>query len=103
IVQIPTPDTIADGAQTRSLGHHTFPVIRALVDDIVTVTDEQLAPVTVLLTERLKTLVEPTGALAAAAALTGAIDVKGLRVGVILSGGNVDLDRLAALKASGTS
>ncbi|MGO1523799.1 MAG: threo-3-hydroxy-L-aspartate ammonia-lyase [Nesterenkonia sp.] len=100
VVQIPTPDTIADGAQTRSLGHHTFPVIRELVDDIVTVTDEQLASATVLLAERLKTLVEPTGALAAAAALTGAVDVEGLRVGVILSGGNVDLDRLAALKGT---
>lgn len=105
IVQIPTPDTIADGAQTRSLGRHTFPVIRELVDDIVTVTDEQLAEVTVFLVERLKTLVEPTGALAAAAALTGAVDVEGLRVGVILSGGNVDLDRLAWLKgrASGSA
>lgn len=100
IVEIPTPDTIADGAQTRSLGHHTFPVIRELVDDIVTVTDEQLARATVLGVERLKTLIEPTGALAAAAALSAAVDVVGLRVGVILTGGNVDLRRLADLKGA---
>jgi len=95
IVQIDTPKTIADGAQTQRLGDHTFPVVKNLVDDIVTVSDRQLAEAMAFFASRLKILVEPTGCLAAAAAFTS--DIKGKKVGVILSGGNVDLARFAEL------
>jgi threonine dehydratase len=94
IVHIPTPATIADGAQTQACGRLTFPVMQALVSGVVTVSDDQLLQTLRLLAERLKTVVEPTGALAAAALLHGASglpDLRGQRVGVILSGGNVDL------------
>jgi threonine dehydratase len=95
IVHIDTPKTIADGAQTQHLGNHTFPVLRDLVDDIVTVSDRQLAEAMAFFAGRLKILVEPTGCLAAAAAF--ASDIKGKKVGVVLSGGNVDLARFAEL------
>ena len=97
IVQIATPKTIADGAQTPRLGDHTFPVIRALVEDILTVSDEELIDTMAFLAGRMKLVVEPTGCLAAAAVLHGKIPVAGKRVGIVLSGGNVDLDRFAAL------
>jgi threonine dehydratase len=99
IVQIDTPRTIADGAQTQSSGRLTFPVIRALVSSIVTVSDEQLALTMGFFAARMKLVVEPTGCLAAAALLHGAIDLRGQRVGVIVSGGNVDLPRFAELIA----
>jgi threo-3-hydroxy-L-aspartate ammonia-lyase len=86
------PDTIADGARTESLGEHTFPLVLHFVDDMVTVTDEELLDAMFFLWQRMKLVVEPTGALAACALLRGKLDVAGLRVGVILSGGNVDLD-----------
>ena len=92
---VDNPDTIADGA-TPSLGKLTFPIVLARVDDMVTVPDEALLRAMRLLLERLKILVEPTGALAAAALLEGKVDVTGLRVGVVISGGNVDLAQLAA-------
>jgi threonine dehydratase len=97
IVHIDVPQTIADGAQTQHAGRLTFPVIRALVDDIVTVTDAQLVRTMRFFAERMKLVVEPTGCLAAAAVLEGALDVRGARVGVIVSGGNVDLRRYAEL------
>ncbi len=97
IVTIPVPRTIADGAQTTALGEHTFPVIRQQVRDIVRVTDDELAWAMRSLAATCKTVVEPTGALAYAAARTLAPHLAGKRVGVILSGGNVDLDRYAAL------
>ncbi len=90
IVHIDTPKTIADGAQTQHLGHHTFPVIRQLVDDIVTVTDAELIDTMGFFASRMKIVVEPTGCLAAAAVLTGKIDTAGARVGILVSGGNVD-------------
>jgi threo-3-hydroxy-L-aspartate ammonia-lyase len=99
IVHIDTPKTIADGAQTQHLGHYTFAVIRALVDDIVTVTDAQLIDAMRFFAGRMKMVVEPSGCLAAAAAFSGAVDVRGKRVGVVLSGGNVDLPRFAQLIA----
>jgi threo-3-hydroxy-L-aspartate ammonia-lyase len=86
------PDTIADGARTPSLGEVTFPLVLHYVDDMTTVTDAELLQSMFFLWERMKLVVEPTGALAACALLHGRIDAKGLRVGVILSGGNVDLD-----------
>ncbi len=102
IVSIPAPKTIADGAQTTSLGTHTFPIIRSLVDDVLTASDAELASAMRLLAGTLKLVVEPTGALGLAAALRLAQeDLAGARIGVVLSGGNVDLDRYAALLTSG--
>jgi len=85
------PDTIADGARTLSLGRITFALIRAQVDDFLTVSDAELLKSMFFLWERMKIVVEPTGALAACALLEGKLDAKGKRVGVVLSGGNVDL------------
>jgi threonine dehydratase len=99
IVRIDTPRTIADGAQTQSSGLLTFPVIQALVAGIVTVSDAQLVETMRFFATRMKLVVEPTGCLAAAAALQGAIDLRGQRVGVIVSGGNVDPQRFGALLA----
>lgn len=99
IVRIETPRTLADGAQTQACGQLTFAVIHALVARIATVSDEQLVRTMRFFAERLKMVVEPTGCLGAAAALEGAVDVRGKRVGVILSGGNVDLPLYAQLLA----
>ncbi len=88
---VSNPDTIADGARTPSLGKLTFPLVRALVDDLLTVPDAALVDAMHLMWERLKLIVEPTGVLGLAALLTGAVVARGQRVGVILSGGNVDL------------
>lgn len=93
------PDTIADGARTPSLGRLTFPLVRRYVHDMVTVQDDQLLRAMFFLWERLKLVVEPTGALAAAALLEGIVEAKGAHVGVILSGGNADLAALLALTA----
>jgi threo-3-hydroxy-L-aspartate ammonia-lyase len=89
------PKTIADGAQTAFLGQYTFPIIQNLVEDIVTVPDAALIETMRFFAERMKLVVEPTGCLAAAAAFTGAVPVTGKRVGVIISGGNVDLAAFA--------
>ncbi|WP_281718572.1 threo-3-hydroxy-L-aspartate ammonia-lyase [Pandoraea apista] len=97
IVHIETPHTIADGAQTQHLGKYTFPVIRSLVDDILTVTDDELVKTMTFFASRMKIVVEPTGCLAAAAVLHGKADVRGKRVGILLSGGNVDMERFAKL------
>lgn len=95
VVRIDVPQTIADGAQTQSSGRLTFPVIRALVKSIETVSDAQLIRTMRFMAERMKMVVEPTGCLAAAAVLERVIDVSGQRVGVILSGGNVDRQQYA--------
>ena len=87
------PQTIADGARTPSLGRYTFPMILRDVDHMMSVSDEALLGAMRLLWERMKVLVEPTGALGAAALLSGREAVAGTRVGVILSGGNVDMGR----------
>ena len=100
IVTIDVPKTIADGAMTTHLGHYTFPVIQQNVDDIVTVTDRQLTDTMKFFAERMKIVVEPTGCLAAAAAMSGALPVGGKNVGVVLSGGNIDLDLYARLLGS---
>jgi Threonine dehydratase len=100
IVQIPVPDTLADGAQTTALGELTFPIIRELVEDIVRVTDAELVDAMRSLAHTCKLVVEPTGALALAAARTLAPSMQGAKVGVILSGGNVDLARYANLLIS---
>jgi threonine dehydratase len=93
IVHIDTPKTIADGAQTQASGKLTFPVIQRLVKGVLTVSDAQLVACMRFFAERMKMVVEPTGCLAAASVLEGAIDLRGQRVGIILSGGNVDLQR----------
>ena len=85
------PKTVADGARTPSLGTLTFPLVLQYVADMVTVDDPTLLRTMFYLWERLKLVVEPTGALGAAAALEGTTPIRGRRVGVILSGGNVDL------------
>ncbi len=97
IVRIDVPNTIADGAQTTYLGTYTFGIIKKQVDDIVTVSDGQLVDTMKFFAERMKMVVEPTGCLAAAAAMNGAVGVAGKRVGVIISGGNVDMGVFAKL------
>jgi len=97
IVTIATPRTIADGAQTLHLGELTFPIIRRDVDDVVTASDAELVDAMRFFAERMKLVVEPTGALGFAAALRMASGLKGQRVGIVISGGNVDLPRYAAL------
>jgi len=90
------PKTVADGARTPSLGTLTLPLVLDNVDDVVTVDDPTLLRTMFYLWERLKLVVEPTGALGAAAALEGTTSIRGARVGVILSGGNVDLTQIAS-------
>jgi threonine ammonia-lyase medium form len=94
---IAVPDTIADGARTTSLGRITFPLVMRYVDDMLTVTDAELLKSMFFLWERMKIVVEPTGALAACALLEKKLDAKGKRVGVILSGGNVDVKAMTAM------
>ncbi len=89
------PDTIADGARTESMGAITFPLVLENVADIMTVSDAELVEAMRFIWERMKLVVEPTGALAAAGVLSGRIGVKGKRVGIVLSGGNVDLKAIA--------
>jgi threonine dehydratase len=97
IVSIPTPRTIADGQQTTSIGERTFAVMRERVDDIVTVTDEEIVAAMRLVFERMNVVLEPSGACALAAVLARKVDVIGQRVGVTLSGGNIGIDRFVSL------
>jgi len=99
IVRIDTPKTIADGAQTQYLGQHTFAIIRRDVDDILTASDAELIDGMRFFTERMKTVVEPTGVLGFAAARNLKAQLQGKRVGIIVSGGNVDIARFAQLLA----
>ena len=94
---IAVPDTIADGARTQSLGKITFPLVLRHVDDMLTVTDAELLKSMFFLWERMKLVVEPTGALAACALLEEKVAAKGKRVGIVLSGGNVDVKAMVAL------
>jgi threonine dehydratase len=98
-VRIDVPRTIADGQQLPIPGELTFPVIHALVDEVVTVSDAEIVDAMRLLFERAKTVTEPSGATAFAALLAGRIDAKGLRVGATISGGNVTAARFAELVA----
>ncbi|WP_242167504.1 MULTISPECIES: threo-3-hydroxy-L-aspartate ammonia-lyase [unclassified Pseudomonas] len=97
IVHIDTPKTIADGAQTQHLGNYTFPIIRDHVNDILTVTDGQLVDSMRFFMQRMKLVVEPTGCLGLAALRQLGERFKGQRVGIIVTGGNVDIQRYAAL------
>jgi threonine dehydratase len=99
IVKIAVPKTIADGAQTTYLGNHNFPIIKLYVDEIITVSDAQLVETMRFFAERMKMVVEPTGCLAAAAALQHVLPIQDKKVGIIISGGNVDLKQFAELVA----
>jgi len=89
------PDTIADGARTPSLGVRNFAIIKREVSDMVTVTDDSIVRAMLVIWERLKLVVEPTGAMGLAALLDKTVVAKDMRVGVILSGGNADFAALA--------
>ncbi|MGL5925780.1 threo-3-hydroxy-L-aspartate ammonia-lyase [Chroococcidiopsis sp.] len=91
------PDTIADGARTPSLGKITFPLVLKYVDDMATVSEDAIKRTMYFLWERMKIVVEPTGVLAAAALLEGVVAAPGAKVGVIISGGNVDLQQAGAI------
>jgi threonine ammonia-lyase medium form len=97
IVTIPTPRTIADGQQTTSPGERTFAVIQERVDEIVTVSDDEIIAAMRFVFERMNVVLEPSGASALAAILAGRIDVAGRRVGVTWSGGNIDVARFVDL------
>lgn len=97
IQRVHNPDTIADGARTPAPGEVTFPLIMHHVHSMLTVTDEELLRAMLYLWERMKTVVEPTGALGAAALFEGKIDARGRRVGIILSGGNADFRNLSRM------
>jgi len=99
-IEIPVPRTIADGLQTTAPGKLTFPIVQEMVDDILLVTDEEIIETLRFVLERMKLLVEPSGIAAAAAVRHHKTDLKGARVGVILSGGNVDADKLAQYLAA---
>ncbi|HEY0478107.1 MAG TPA: threo-3-hydroxy-L-aspartate ammonia-lyase [Kofleriaceae bacterium] len=101
IVHIATPRTIADGAQTQHLGELTFAIIRRELADVLTATDAQLVEAMRFFAERMKLVVEPTGCLAFAAARHAGLPIAGKRVGIIVSGGNIDLARYAQLLAGG--
>ncbi len=99
-ITIAVPETIADGMQTQSPGTLTFPIVQALCAGVVTVTDDELRVAMRFAFERLKLVVEPSGAAALAAVLTAKIAVRGKRVGITISGGNVDASKFAQLIAT---
>ena len=96
-VTIDEPDTIAEGLRTTSPGDVTWPIANRLVDDFVTVSDEEIRDAMRALFGRAKIVVEPAGAVPVAAALAGKAGAPGSRVGVVISGGNVDADTFARL------
>ncbi|MEO8134480.1 MAG: threo-3-hydroxy-L-aspartate ammonia-lyase [Betaproteobacteria bacterium] len=99
IVHIDTPRTIADGAQTQHLGRLTFPIIKDAVADIITATDPELVECMRFFAARMKIVVEPTGCLGFAGARTMKPRLKGKRIGIIISGGNIDVERFSELLA----
>jgi threonine dehydratase len=99
IVRIAQSSTIADGVATQAIGEHTFPIMRALLAGIVTVPEADIARALELILTRAKQVVEPTGALATAAALFGHAPVRGRRVVSLLCGGNLDLAALPQILA----
>ncbi|MGA1734844.1 MAG: threo-3-hydroxy-L-aspartate ammonia-lyase [Burkholderiaceae bacterium] len=99
IVSIPTPKTIADGAQTQFLGELTFPIIKSYARDILSVSDDDLIQSMRFFFERMKMVVEPTGCLSLAGALSLGKNLLGKRVGVLISGGNVDSETFCNLLA----
>jgi threo-3-hydroxy-L-aspartate ammonia-lyase len=99
-VAVEVRPTIADGQQLPTPGERTWPVIRALVDDVVTVSDAEIVEAMRLLFERMKVVAEPSGATALAALLAGRVELRAGTVGVVISGGNVDAARFASLVGS---
>ncbi|ATX03227.1 MULTISPECIES: threo-3-hydroxy-L-aspartate ammonia-lyase [Citrobacter] len=99
IVHIDTPKTIADGAQTQHLGNITFPIIQQNVNDILTVSDDELVASMKFIAERMKIVVEPTGCLGFAAARARKAELRGKKIGIIISGGNVDISRYSEFLA----
>jgi threonine dehydratase len=99
-VRIDVPPTIADGLQATEPGELTFEVNRRLVDEVVTVTDEEIVEAMAFLFDRLKLVSEPSGAVGVAALLNGKLEARGRSVGVVLSGGNVGAARFAKLVAT---
>ena len=99
IVHIATPQTIADGAQTQHLGNLTFPIIRRDVNDILTATDDELVQCMRFFAERMKMVVEPTGCLGFAAARRMKDELRGKKIGILVSGGNIDLAKLSGFLA----
>ncbi|CAM5769879.1 serine/threonine dehydratase [Labrys miyagiensis] len=97
IVRIATPKTIADGAQTQYLGNYTFGIIKRDVDDILTASDAELVDCMRFAFSRMKLVIEPTGCLGFAAARAMKDRLRGKRVGVLVSGGNVDIERFCEL------
>ena len=97
IVHIDTPKTIADGAQTQHLGEYTFPIIQRDVTDVLTASDAELVDCMRFFAARMKIVVEPTGCLSFAAARQMKDKLKGKRIGVLISGGNVDVQKFAEL------
>ena len=95
IVHIATPQTIADGAQTQHLGNLTFPIIRRDVNDILTATDDELVQCMRFFAERMKIVVERTGCLGFAAARRMKDELRGKKIGILVSGGNIDLAKLS--------
>ncbi|WP_370608696.1 threo-3-hydroxy-L-aspartate ammonia-lyase [Citrobacter portucalensis] len=99
IVHIDTPKTIADGAQTQHLGNYTFQIIKQNVNDILTVSDAELIASMKFIAERMKIVVEPTGCLGFAAARARKAELRGKKIGIIISGGNVDISRYSEFLA----
>jgi threo-3-hydroxy-L-aspartate ammonia-lyase len=99
-IRIDVPRTIADGLQAPEPGELTFEVNRRLVDEIVTVTDDEIVDAMTFLFDRLKLVVEPSGAVGVAALLSGKLEARGVQVGVVISGGNVGAARFAELVAT---
>ena len=99
IVHIDTPKTIADGAQTQHLGNYTFQIIQQNVNDILTVSDAELVASMKFIAERMKIVVEPTGCLGFAAARARKAELRGKKIGIIISGGNVDISRYSEFLA----
>ncbi|MBC8032066.1 MAG: pyridoxal-phosphate dependent enzyme [Pyrinomonadaceae bacterium] len=98
-VSIPPPPTIADGLRVQSPGTLTFPILQKTAEDVLTVTDEEIIETIKFFLFRMKLLVEPSGAAAAAAVLFGKLPEDTKRVGVILSGGNIDAQLLSGILA----
>ncbi len=93
-ISIPTPATIADGLRTNCTGEKNFPIIQQYVDDVVTVSEESIVAAMRVLWEKLRIVIEPSAAVPYAAIMENKIDLRGRRIGIILTGGNVDLDAL---------
>jgi len=96
-VEIASPPTIADGLRTTKPGANNFPVIQELVEEVLLVSEDEIKEAVKFVMSRTKLVVEPSGAVGAAAAMAGKLPAGLKRVGIVLSGGNVDLEVLAAL------